>query len=408
MGHTAHDAKLQTLFCAGHACQKAAFAVVGEGATEGITHLVGESGDAGQLLHVGFHGQLLLRIGTRSGTPPLAIYKYGGIYLVHLGTYLAHSLDVVDAHEVEAEPVNVIFVNPILDRLDHETPHQGLLRCRLVAAARTVGGRTVGLVAIVVAGIGALEIAAFEIKRVVVHHIENHPYAGLVQGLHHLLELADAHGRRIGVGGIAALGHVVVERVIAPVVLGAFEMTLVHGGIIERGQYVNGIDVQLLQMSNGSGFGQGQKLAFMLQSGGSINGEIAMMHLIDNKVGRRLGCRSAVGFPPLGIGGGHVYHGSACAIYAHGLGKDTGSLPPTHVKCVKTPLEIALDRGGPKVLSGRPELDRLDQFSARSGIVKAEHRTDGGIKLEYCLLGSVGHFVERFPGMDGRLERQRC
>ena len=76
----------------------------------------------------------------------------------------------------------------------------------------------------------------------VIDHIENDTDARLVECLHHLLELPDARGGRIRVSGIAALRHVIVQWVVAPVVLRLVQFGLVNRGIVERGQDVDGVD----------------------------------------------------------------------------------------------------------------------------------------------------------------------
>ena len=62
----------------------------------------------------------------------------------------------------------------------------------------------------------------------IVDGIEDDTDASLVECLHHRLELAYAHPWLIRVGGIAALRHIVILRVVAPVELGAMELRLIY------------------------------------------------------------------------------------------------------------------------------------------------------------------------------------
>ena len=101
---------------------------------------------------------------------------------------------------------------------------------------------------------------------VVIDHVEDHADARLVEGLHHLLELQDATRGQLGIKGVAALGHVVVERVVAPVVLGRVELGLVDRGEVVGRQDVDGIDAQGLEMGDGLLLRQGEKLALVDQS----------------------------------------------------------------------------------------------------------------------------------------------
>ena len=66
----------------------------------------------------------------------------------------------------------------------------------------------------------------------VVDHVHHHAQAASVQRGDRLLELADAHLAVRCVGGVAALRHVVVDRVVAPVVV--LRISLVHGAEVEH------------------------------------------------------------------------------------------------------------------------------------------------------------------------------
>ena len=161
-------------------------------------------------------------------------------------------------HQIHAEAINVIFRSPIFHALNHEFAHQRLLRSCLVAAARTVRIGAVGILAIEIIGKGALEIAAVDVERMVIHHVENDADARLVQCLHHLLELPDAYFGLVGVGGIRPLGYIVVQWVIAPVVLRLVEFRLIHRGIIVGGKDMYGVDTQRHQVFDGFRLGECQ------------------------------------------------------------------------------------------------------------------------------------------------------
>ena len=133
MADGADNAKLQTLLLARNAGKEGSLRVVAERSTQGIANVVAEGGNAFQLVRVGLRGELLSGIGTLSGTPALTIDEDGGVDFVHLVANDVHRLDVVAAHEVETEAVDVVFVDPILHALNHETAHHRLLGSRLVA-----------------------------------------------------------------------------------------------------------------------------------------------------------------------------------------------------------------------------------------------------------------------------------
>ena len=139
MGYGTGDAELQTLLLASDAGKESALGIVGEWSAQRVAHIIGECRYTVEPLRVSLRCQFLDRVGALASTPPLAIDEDGGVYLVHLITYDVHRLDVMNTHEVEAEAVDMILVNPVFHRLYHETAHHRLLACRLIAAARAVG-----------------------------------------------------------------------------------------------------------------------------------------------------------------------------------------------------------------------------------------------------------------------------
>ena len=80
-----------------------------------------------------------------------------------------------------------------------------------------------------------------DVVGVIIHHVENHTDASLVQRLYHLLELADAYLRFVRIGGIATLGHVVVHGVVTPIIFVVSEACLIYRTIVVTGQNVDGI-----------------------------------------------------------------------------------------------------------------------------------------------------------------------
>ena len=132
------------------------------------------------------------------------------------------------AHKVKAKTVDMVFIDPVLHALLHEGAHDRVVGGCLVAAARTVARCAVGVETIVDVRPRLLKIAVHEVESVVVDHVEDYSDAGFVQCLHHLFEFADAACRVVRIGAIASLRHIVVERVVAPVVLRLVETRLVH------------------------------------------------------------------------------------------------------------------------------------------------------------------------------------
>ena len=364
---------------------------------QGVTHLVAEGGDARHLADIGLHGQFS-RISATAGTPTLTIDEDVAGQCSPDGV---HRLDVVHAHQVEAETVDVVLVHPVFHALDHELAHALALAGRLVATTAAVAVGAIGILAVVVVGTGELEVAAVDVPGVVINHIEDDLDARFVQGLDHLLELADAHLGLIGVGGVTALGHVVVHRVIAPVILRLRQTGLIDRGIVKRGQDMHGVDAQVGEVVDGSLLGQGKIFTLVLDVARLVNREVPVVHLINDEVLGRDG-RPCVGGPSLRIGLRHVDDGTALAVHADCGGPHTGALAAEltvvlHVEGVELALQVLFDRNLPQGAAvnrlGALHVDRLDGLAVEAVIVDAQLHLLGiivSLKREGALGRAVG------------------
>ena len=128
----------------------------------------------------------------------------------------------------------MVGCGPVQHRLDHVFAHHRALAGQVTAAAGAVGHHVVGPAAVPVAGHGALQIA-LTVVGVVVDDVHHDAQPRAVQRGDHGAALLDAHLAVERVGGKAALGHVVVLRVVAPVV------TAVGAGLVHRGVVVDGL-----------------------------------------------------------------------------------------------------------------------------------------------------------------------
>ena len=228
----------------------------------------------------------------------------------------------------------------------------------------------------------------------VVHHVENHSYASLVQCLHHLLELLDSCGREIGVGGIAALGHIVVLRVVAPVVLRRVEACLVNRGIVERRQDVYGVHAERLQIFCRLGFRERKKFALVLQARRRVDGEIAVVELIDDEVAGRLQWRTLVLQPTVGVGAAHVYYGGTVSVHPHSLGKETGAFAVAGVEGVELAAYVAFHLSAPQSVFRLLHPDGFYGFAVCAVVVEAQGGFIGRVQCEDSLVFGIEHLVE--------------
>ena len=148
--------------------------------------------------------------------------------------------------------------------------------------------------AVIIAGSRKREIGIIAERGVVVNHIHHHADACLMQSLHHFLHLADA---AIWIGricGIRAFGYVVVQRVIAPIVLTVDKLRLVDCVVVIRRKDVHMGHSKLLQVGDSCQLSVARlrawlkhchKLAFVDDARIAVDGEITMVHLVDNCVG---------------------------------------------------------------------------------------------------------------------------
>ena len=390
----AHDAEFQALLVALDTAQERCLTVAVPRTAQAVTYAVAEGGNARHLTDVGFHSQLFAWISATACTPALAIDEN---VLGHGCADSIHRLDVMHAHQVKAETVDVVLLHPIFHALDHITAHGFTFTGGLVAAAAAVAVGAVGILAVKVVGPSQLEVAAVDVPGVVIYYIQNDLDAGLVECLHHLLELVDAHLGLVGIGGVATLGHVIVHRVITPVILRLVEAGLIDRGIVKRRQDVDGIHAQFLQVTDGARLGQGEVLTLVDKATRLVDGKVAVVHLIQDKVlGGNAG--TFVGTPASRVGVGHVNDGATLAVHSHGGCPDTRALSAEfaailHIKGVELTLEVALNGGLPDPCLGTFHVDGLDRFAAQAVLVDAQFDLLGivvGLYREITRAGGIG------------------
>ena len=244
----------------------------------------------------------------------------------------------MNPHQVKTESVYVILSGPIADRLYHETPHHRSFAGRFIATARCVGPFPFLVRAIKIPRYGPFKITSFRNSRVIIHHVHHHPDACPMKCHDHLLELTDTHFRPIRVGSIRAFRHIVVFRVISPVVLRPVELGFVHRRKVERRQQLYVRHAQLLQMVNArflaqirmrSFLRQSQELSSVPDAGDGIDREIAMVQFINHHVGEAFQRRTLVFVPAFRIRFLPIDNGRPVAVHSHGLGHESGriSLP---------------------------------------------------------------------------------
>ena len=169
--------------------------------------------------------------------PALAKENDAGVDVVHGGPHRIHGVHIVNAHEVEPEPVEAEGGGPIGDGVDNEFPHHELLGCGFIAAGGAVIEAAIGPHAEIVAGNSAFQGGIRRIVHMVVYHVHDDANPAGMKHIHELPELPNAAGGVGGVGSIGSLRHVIVHRIIPPVVLGAEPQV---PGLVDRPEIKNG------------------------------------------------------------------------------------------------------------------------------------------------------------------------
>ena len=342
------------------AVDKAGLLTVEAVALDGVPGGIAEHADAGiQQGGAVLHGGNASRLHRGIRRPPgLAVYQLfplaeGG---VQRPLDAVHQLHGQKAHQVEAEAVDMVFLRPVQHRVDNIVVRHGPPRRDVVAAAGTVGQRPVRPSAVVIPGRGPLQPGVGGIG-VVIHHVHHHPQAVFMERLHHLLALPDAH-RPIGrIGGIAALGHVVVHGVVAPVKLAAVPL-LVHRAKIVNGQKLDMGDPQPLQMLHAQGEaalpvppGEGLEPAAVLLRHAAVRvvGEVLHVELIDDVLRREGGRR--VPAEALRVGARQIHRHAPLPVAAAGggvrVGGEGGIPLHRHLEVIVDAVEIPLHRAAP-------------------------------------------------------------
>ena len=207
----------------------------------------------------------------------------------------------------------MVLVYPVAAGLNDVISGHGALGGYLVAAAGAVGEGAVLVQTVVVIRYGALE-AGFGVEGVVVNNVHNNRDTRVVERLNHLLALGDSDVAVIGVGGIGALGDVVVLRVIAPVEL-IVVARLVDGLEVIEGVELNGGHAELLEIVDTGGnialavegsvlLGERGVLAAvrLADAGVRVMGEVLDVKLPDIGLGALVEQNVLIVFPACGVG----------------------------------------------------------------------------------------------------------
>ena len=314
-----------------------ALVCAGGAALDGVADGVVKRADAvihlRQILLICHHGAFV-RLGGH--VPRLAVHEdlFAAAVLIQAverRANIVHGGDVVQTHQVKAEAVDMVFLRPVGDGIDHVFAEHQMLGGGVVGTARAVGEGAVLVHAVVVVGHRVLEPGVSGIG-VVVHHVHDHADAGVVERLDHLLALLDAHRAVIRIGGKGALGHIVVDRVIAPVELLHDVLALVNGAKVIHGHDLHILDAELFEVVHaggraalnavhrGAALGKREELAAVALADAARfgGGKVRHRDLPHTGVGGLVHHDMEVVLPVVGIGLAQIHDHAALAVDAAG------------------------------------------------------------------------------------------
>ena len=147
----------------------------------------------------------------------------------------------------------------------------------LVATTRTIRVCAIGVEAVEILRNDTSQGASHDVVRMVIDHIHDHADTGFMECLNHHFRFANTACRIVRVGRITAVRHIVVHRIVAPIVPVLIQTGLVNTAIIEERQDLKVGDAHLFEMVNsgrrqtvsvdaGSFFCQSQELTLILDA----------------------------------------------------------------------------------------------------------------------------------------------
>jgi len=207
----------------------------------------------------------------------------------HVRQQVAVAVAAEDRGQVEAEPVDVVVVHPVAETVEDHLADDRMVAVERVSAAAVVLVVPAAIEHVVDPVLQPLEAQRrpffVALGRVVEDHVEDHLDARPVQGLHHLLELADLVPGPVA-GGVAPVRGEQRHRIVAPVVGPPRPVAeAVEDGELVHGHELHRRYAQRLEMGNL--LDHSQVGARVLHLARARLREPAHVHLVDDRLRQR-------------------------------------------------------------------------------------------------------------------------
>ena len=236
--------------------------------------------------HVGLGRRLMRR--QVAEIPGLAVQQK---VVAHRPPHLANRLRIDELHQVEAQPIDAIFLREVAGRVGNQLARHPAPRLQRRPGASRPGRHPVLVEPQVAAGRRVLEEP--RVVDMVVDDIEHHTDARAVQRQHQLLQLANARVRVRGTRGQPAVRAEVIVRVVAPVV-GARRPLPIRQGALALVPRIKGLHRHQLHMGDAERLQVGERfLADKAAKGAAqlrqhprlrVDGEVAHVHLVADEI----------------------------------------------------------------------------------------------------------------------------
>ena len=219
MLNSSNNSEFYAHFSPRHSGKESSFVLLPYRSTKSIAQFIRKHSNSGHVGNISFHRQWICRILRSFSRPTFSIDTNSRIDFVDSLSNLVHCFNIMHPHQVKAEAVNMIFFYPIKNGLYHELTHHRPFTCCFIATPWTICQCAILFLTVKIAGNGTFKITFKCIKSVIVNHIHYHAYSSSMQRLYHLFELFHANSRLIRIGWIRTIRHIIIYRIISPVIV---------------------------------------------------------------------------------------------------------------------------------------------------------------------------------------------
>ena len=232
MLNSSNNSEFYAHFSPRHSGKESSFVLLPYRSTKSIAQFIRKHSNSGHVGNISFHRQWICRILRSFSRPTFSIDTNSRIDFVDSLSNLVHCFNIMHPHQVKAEAVNMIFFYPIKNGLYHKLAHHRAFTCRLITASGTICQCPVFFLTIKITGNSTFKITFNGIKSMIINHIHYHTDTSSMQCLYHLFELFHTSGRLIRISWIRAIRHIIIRRIISPVIVVFFQFCFVDRSII--------------------------------------------------------------------------------------------------------------------------------------------------------------------------------